>query len=181
MFNYTASINCGANLQPPSSGSGNAKNFMIRKMVKGRNDDTLFSRPGYVTIGDTYQDSYKLQKYDYRVGKSVEPSGYNNWHRSTSTPGVFSRFPYLSDNGDFSQKGSKGSPIEQKSEGDDFCAGPGRSGVEKENRDQANSSNVAKKPFCATTSKSLKCFGKFDAFSSNKDPALLNRKVSSSE
>lgn len=52
MLALTPFLDRVGNSQAPE---GSQRNVSIAKMKKGKNDDVLFSAPGYNTIGDTYQ------------------------------------------------------------------------------------------------------------------------------
>lgn len=54
-------------------------NVATRGVKKGKLDEVLFSRPGYNTIGDTYQDPSKLKKFGYFNGTSQAPVDYMAW------------------------------------------------------------------------------------------------------
>lgn len=58
---------------------GKPLNVSIGNLKKGKNDDVLFSRPGYNTIDDTYQDPDKLIKYGYRNGINSSPEEFTAW------------------------------------------------------------------------------------------------------
>ena len=65
-------------------------------MKRGKNDEVLFSRPGYTTIGDTYQgehstnqDPEKLQRHGYHNGKNSTPKEYRAWKANDNKKTVY--------------------------------------------------------------------------------------------
>lgn len=161
-------------------------------MVRGRNDDTLFSRPQYTTIGDAYQDLDKLKRHDYRVGQTSSPPGHLNWHRPSAAPGLFSRFAYsLREDSKPKGAGAAGGFDVGAGEGNDdqdFAAPPGanRSGRNDEKRNDenlapncgtGNGTGGRKVPYCSTTKRVPRGFGGTEAFSGNSEPADLRLKV----
>ena len=65
---------------------GKLKGVLNNKMKAGKNDDVLFSAPGYNGIGDTYVgtaflilDPDKLMRFSYVNGANSAPREYKAW------------------------------------------------------------------------------------------------------
>lgn len=64
------------------------------KVNKGLKEG-LFMKPTYNTIDDTYQDPYKLGKYNYHNNTNKQPLFVEPWRENGKNGQVFSRFEYI--------------------------------------------------------------------------------------
>ena len=74
------------------------KNVSTNNPKAGKNEDIYFSVPSYVTIGDTYQDPFKLKKFNYHNGTMARPKTITAWRPSdVNKASQAMPYPYMED------------------------------------------------------------------------------------
>lgn len=83
----------------PSVGSSKdleKKNISICNPKKGNYNDIYFSVPSYNSIGDTYQDPFKLAKYNYHNGNTSRPKTITAWkHTDVNKTSIKAPYDYV--------------------------------------------------------------------------------------